>query len=132
MKQRLLSLLLTAVLSLSLIAPASAAGSLPFTDVPQGIWYYSYVEDLYKSGVIKGVSDTSFDPARNVSIGESLKLIMLSCGIPVQQATSAHWASGYYDYAKAKGWLPRGLSTDLNKSMTRLQIAQLTDRKSVV
>ena len=42
-RQRLHALLLLAALTISLAVPASAAGSLPFTDVDPSEWYYTYV-----------------------------------------------------------------------------------------
>lgn len=36
--------------------------SLPFTDVQTQDWYYPYIQKAYGSGIIKGVSDTSFAP----------------------------------------------------------------------
>ena len=44
-RQRLHALLLLAALTISLSVPASAAGSLPFTDVDPSEWYYTYVQD---------------------------------------------------------------------------------------
>ncbi len=59
MKKRLLSLLLAAVLLLS-VSPVLAAGA--FADVPQGSWYADAVERFTGEGYVKGVSDTAFDP----------------------------------------------------------------------
>ena len=59
MKKRLLSLLLAAVLLLS-VSPVFAAGA--FTDVQAGSWYADAVERFTENGFVKGVSDTAFAP----------------------------------------------------------------------
>lgn len=125
MKQRLLSLLLLAALSLSLAVPASAAGSLPFTDVKSNAWYYTYVKDLYDGGIVNGTSPTTFEPQGDVKLGEALKLILMAVGYPAQKPTASHWASGFYQLAKTKGFLPADLTLDLEDPINRLQIAEI-------
>ena len=80
MKQKILSLLLLCCLSFSLAVPASAASSLPVSDVPSNIWYYTYVKDLYDSKVITGITATTFSPQGTVTFGQALKLILLAAG----------------------------------------------------
>lgn len=36
--------------------------TMPFTDVPEGKWYYDYVDYVYQNGLMNGVSDTTFEP----------------------------------------------------------------------
>ena len=57
---RVLALCLAAAMLLGLI-PASAAAT-QFTDVPDDSWFAQPVAALSRQGLIKGVSDTSFDP----------------------------------------------------------------------
>ena len=39
-----------------------SAASLPFTDVPEGSWYYDAVEYVYEEGLFAGTSTTTFEP----------------------------------------------------------------------
>ncbi|MDY3992426.1 MAG: GH25 family lysozyme [Evtepia sp.] len=128
MKQKILSLLLLCCLSFSLAVPASAASSLPFSDVPSNIWYYTYVKDLYDSKVINGTTATTFSPQGTVTFGQALKLILLAAGYEEQAPTTTHWASGYYRLASQKGFLPSNLNLTLDQPITRLQIASIAVR----
>ena len=59
MKKRLLSLLLAAILLLS-VSPAFAART--FVDVPADSWFADAVKEFTKAGYVRGVSDTQFEP----------------------------------------------------------------------
>ena len=102
MKQKILSLLL--VFGLSLSIPAAAAGPLPFTDVSSDLWYYTYVKDLYDAGVVDGTTPTTFSPQGDVTLGQALKLILLSAGYSEPEQSGEHWASGYYALASERGF----------------------------
>ena len=125
MKQKILSLLLLCCLSFSLAVPASAASSLPFSDVPSNIWYYTYVKDLYDSKVINGTTATTFSPQGTVTFGQALKLILLAAGYEEQAPTTTHWASGYLTKALEDGLVPVEKTIVLNDPITRLDYAQL-------
>ena len=125
MKQRWISLLLLLALALSLVIPARAAESVPFTDLPSSHWAYSCVKDLYEAGVVSGTSQTTFDPRGTVTLGQSLKLILLAAGYEEQAPTTTHWASGYFHLASQRGLLGSAASLTLDQSISRLQIAQI-------
>ena len=125
MKQRWISLLLLLALALALVIPARAAESVPFTDLPSSHWAYSCVKDLYEAGVVSGTSQTTFDPRGTVTLGQSLKLILLAAGYEEQAPTTTHWASGYFHLASQRGLLGSAASLTLDQSISRLQIAQI-------
>ena len=125
MKQKLGSLILAIALALSLAAPASAADSLPFTDVQEGQWFHPYVQDLYDAGIVNGVTATLFQPTGTVTFGQALKLVLLAAGYETQAPTSGHWASGFYDLAQREDCLPAGLDLGLDEPISRLEIAAL-------
>ena len=41
--------------------------SLPFTDVPEGSWFYDYVAYVYHRGLMTGMSETKFGPSGNLA-----------------------------------------------------------------
>ena len=95
-----------------------------FSDVASSNWCYKYVVELSDANVINGYPDGSFQPSKTTTYGEALKLIMLAAGYPEQAPTDKNsFASGYLAKAQADG-LVSG-SVDLNKPITRLQVAQL-------
>ena len=125
MKQRLLSLLLACVMAISLAVPAAAAKTMNFSDVKRSDWFYSNVKDLYTWGVINGTTNTTFEPQGTVTFGQALKMILLAAGYSEQKATDTHWASGYYQLAAQKGFLPKKLNLKLDDPINRKLIAQI-------
>lgn len=128
MKKRVCALLLLFAMVLPMAVPASAAGTMAFTDVKSNDWFYPYVKDLYSAGVINGTTNTTFTPYGNVKFGEALKLILLAAGYKAQSPTTSHWASGYYRLAAEKKLLPDGLNLTLDQPINRLQIAEIAMR----
>ncbi|MBR2742779.1 MAG: S-layer homology domain-containing protein [Clostridia bacterium] len=102
-RKRLISMILALMLALCLLPAAMAAG-LPFTDVPDGAWYASDVENAYLLGLINGKAPDKFAPDDNMTYAEAVKLaacmhqnaadgsITLKNGNP--------WYKTYVDYAK--------------------------------
>lgn len=98
--------------------------TLAFADVKSDDWFYPYIFDLTKSGVINGRTPTSFAPSGTLTFGEATKLILLAAGYDAQKATGPHWASGYISFAVKSGFLSSNPS-NFDASINRLQIAQL-------
>ena len=113
-------------------APAvRAAGERRFSDVEEQDWFYSFVTDLSGQGIVSGYPDGSFQPYENVKVGECLSLVLMAAGHNLQPATGEHWASGFADYAVRAAYLPSALREDLDREMTRLEVAQLAAPKGV-
>ena len=125
MKQRICSLFLALVLLLSLAVPAAAAGAMPFTDVKESDWFYSYVKTMYDNELVSGTTPTTFSPQDTVTLGEALKFILNAAGYTAPTTSGKNWASGYYQLAQEKGFLNSSWSLGLNDAMNRLQIAEL-------
>lgn len=97
-----------------------------FSDVKVSDWYSSYVRDLFEDGIIGGYSDNTFRPNAHVSIGEALKMILLSIGFP-EQPKEEHWADGYQNIALEYGFLDENdVASGLNAPASRALIAKLT------
>lgn len=98
-------------------------GGIGVTDVTTADWFYSYVADMTKAGVVSGYPDGSFRPQGNVTWGEALKLVLKATGYGEFEA-GTHWASGYMDKALAEGFMDH--EVDLNSAITRGEMADLT------
>lgn len=48
---------------------------LPFEDVPEDKWSYKAIKNLYFAGLINGVTDTLFEPERNITREETAVII---------------------------------------------------------
>lgn len=108
--------------------PQAQTSAAPiFSDVSASDWYSSYVRDLYAEGIIGGYSDNSFRPNAEVSIGEALKMVLLSAGFPEQPKLGDHWADGYQKLVLEHGFLEESdFSAGLNAPASRSLIAKLT------
>ncbi len=94
------------ILSLSIIpVPVSAAGSMPFTDVPANAWYYDDVQKAYDLGLISGTTTTTFSPDKNLRYCEAVKLA--ACmhqqytegKVTLKDSSSGKWYDSYIKYA---------------------------------
>lgn len=63
------------LVAMPLASFAEETSTLPFTDVPQDCFYRSNLEELYKNGIVKGKTATTFDPCALVSRAEFVTMI---------------------------------------------------------
>ena len=107
-------------------APASqtveVTVSAKFSDVPDGAWFVSYVNDLANAGIVNGIGNNKFAPNGTLTWGEAMKLLMRTTGYEEQSPTGSHWASGYMDKAVADGLIAAG--TDPSLVLSRLAFCQ--------
>ena len=66
MKKKVATLVLAALMALSLTAPAMAAGS-GFTDVPSTFWAYTEITEAVNKGITNGYTDGTFKPGNSVT-----------------------------------------------------------------
>lgn len=111
--------------NLTVTAKWTPSNPMTFSDVLKGDWFYSYVYDLYKNGIISGHSPDRFAPQDTLTRGQALKLILLATSYGEQKPTGSHWASGYLTFAINNGFLPSGTSS-LDEIITREEIATLS------
>lgn len=105
----------------NVFAPASRTLTLrllpQFDDVPADRWYFAFVMDLAESGIVSGMTATTFAPEGTLTNGQAMKLLF--CALSGEIApTGAHWASGYMERAALDGLLPA--ETDPDGAITRL------------
>lgn len=96
-----------------------------FSDIEQTDWYYTYINDLYNSGVINGYTDGTFKPNQTVTTGEALKMIMLAAGYSEPTPVASHWARSYLNLSLEDGIIDRGEITDLDIPISRLLMAKV-------
>ena len=137
--KKLLSLVLSGALALSLAAvPAAAAGmdnfrqsqtytAGQFTDVSGSAWYAESVKTAYELGLVTGVSDTAFNPDGSITIGSTIALAARLHSIYNTGTASftqgSPWYQVYVDYAVQNGIITAGQFSDYNANATRRQFA---------
>lgn len=95
MKRRLVSLVLTVCLVLSL-APAALAADHPFRDVKSNDWFGEYVAYVYGEGLMRGTSDAMFEPQTTMSRAMLVTVLWRMAGEP--------YSSGYCPFYDVPDW----------------------------
>ncbi|MGI5936585.1 MAG: S-layer homology domain-containing protein [Oscillospiraceae bacterium] len=96
MKKRVLALILTLALALSISLPALAAS---FTDL-EGHWAKEYMEDLASRGFLSGYGDGTIRPESNITACEAL--VLLSRFYSLEQATAELIYADFGPYVEEK------------------------------
>jgi hypothetical protein len=138
--------ILTASLSAALVlaaAPASLAadGSLShftqvntyrqgqFTDVAASAWYQPNVAAAYNLGLMKGSSNTTFNPKGNLTIGEvvamAARLHSIYYGDGETFPNSSPWYQTYVDYAEKSGIISDYSASSYTRVATRAEFAKI-------
>ncbi len=104
-----------------------------FTDVADGVWYADPIQKAYSSGIVKGVTDTTFAPNGTTTRGQTVTMLYRAMGSPGgsnvfsdttgEVASAAGWASG--------AGVTNGVSATAfspNSSVTREQLVTMLYR----
>ncbi|MBR6915894.1 MAG: S-layer homology domain-containing protein [Clostridia bacterium] len=101
---------ISAALALVMLLPlasfaAKADADLPFSDVKTGKWYYENVKRIYDTKLMKGISETEFDPDGTLTRGMCATILYRVAGEPAvkEAAAFADVADGAY-YADSVAW----------------------------
>ena len=92
----------------------------PYTDVAEGAWYYDVVMQASEAGLMKGVTDTQFEPNGTLTRAMFWTILARASGVDTEGGES--W------YAKAQAWaMENGVSdgTDAMGALTREQLATM-------
>ena len=139
--KKLLSALLALCLTLSLCAPALAAGESldhfkatevyadQFQDVAADAWYLQSVKTCYEYGLMKGASAVAFNPDGVLSVAEALVMADRVHGIFTDGESTltngTPWYQPYVDYALEKGLIQAEDFSDYTAKVTRAQMAYI-------
>lgn len=99
-----------------------------FSDIVPSDWFWSFVCQAKRAGVIGGYPDGTFRPAQNVNFAEAAKIVVNAFNIEIkeEEALGVWWRP--YVYALARiGGLPPTFS-DPNQLVTRGEMAEMISR----
>ena len=112
--------------------PDQPAG-LPFTDVAESRWSYSYIKEMYDAGVINGMTATTFAPAANVTRAQFVTMIARLADAdvsgyasgPFADVPAGSWYAPYVNWAAANGIVNGTSATtfDPNTTISRQDMA---------
>lgn len=115
------------ILCMLLCLPSAYGEGRIFPDVPAESWYSGYVTELAAREIVKGYTDGTFGPQREVRYDEALKLILLAAEYEEQvPLPGGNWISGYRALAVQAGFLPQ--DADLAQPITRGEVGRLAAR----
>lgn len=100
-----------------------------FTDVPASSWYAENVEAAYELGLVRGVTDTTFEPESTITVAETLALAARLHSIYHTGAADftqgSPWYQVYVDYAVENGIIAANSYSSYNAAATRSQFAAI-------
>ena len=99
-------------------SPASESGEMPFTDVPDGVYYYDAVLWAVEQGITTGTSATTFSPDATCTRAQIVTFLWRSAGTPAAAAENPFGdvASGVYYYDAVLWAVEQGVTTGTSAS----------------
>ena len=81
-----------------------------FSDVKENDWYYSYINTAYHYGIVKGISETEFNPNGLISRQEAAVMVARAsvlCGLDTQidDTDSRDILAPFTDYTQLESWV---------------------------
>lgn len=100
-----------------------------FQDVSTSQWFHDCIKEAYEYGLVRGVSETRFNPDGTLTVAESLALAcrlndIYSGGTGVFQQGSV-WYQVYVDYAVQHGIIRSGQFSTVNRTATRQEFVSI-------
>ena len=104
----------------------TVSGAVPFKDVPTTYWAVNTIYFCYSKGYISGMGDGTFEPARQITYEEAVKMVVSAAGVGGSSLINAgpYWYSGYIDRADEKGFL-NGFTVKIGQPIPRGHVAQI-------
>lgn len=86
-----------------------------FSDVKNDSWYINYVKTAYTHGIIKGISESEFNPSGTITKEEAAVMVQRAaklCGMEKAYDENAvrNVLAGFLDYVKASDWAREALA----------------------
>ncbi len=113
--------------------PGADLGSLPFDDVPESAWYYEYVREAQKYGIIGGKGNNRFDPDAGLTCAEAAKIAACVYSIKAEDGYSfdqsgKNWYDTYVQYCYDNYIMEDYMVFEWDALATRSQVAYLFSR----
>lgn len=108
-------------------------------DVTEDTWFYKYVKQAFKKGIIKGYNDRTFRPSNTVNLAEAVKMLLETNGVelptslekdPYADVSMDAWYAPYIQYAKSHYVLISDMDKRIypDSNITRVELANLLYR----
>ncbi len=138
MRNKILILMITAILLVTSCIAAEATEILAFSDVPEGYWAYETIMEMTEAGLFKGTTEPvngvgTFSPTRKMTRAEFIT-VALRAVYPNEasriETKGKKWWSGFYKLALDKGILNSSELDfgNLDEAMSREEMAMIMVR----
>ena len=122
MKRKIPGILMSILMVITMIPSLTFAAGLPFKDVSTSAWYYNDVKSAYETGLINGMTATTFEPELKMTYAQAVKLAACmnqkySTGSVTLANGSPNWWDSYVEYAKSHNIINKDY--DWNANATR-------------
>ena len=108
MKKTISTIIILSILAVAMLGTASAnSETMPFSDVPEAHWAFTYVVQLQEAGIVDGYEDGTYRPRGELTRAEWSKLLAESAGLSADPEAEEEYAdlinpdAWFYDYAYA-------------------------------
>ena len=107
-----------------------------FKDVTTNDWFYNYVGTAYSYGIIKGVSESEFNPNGTITREEAAVMVTRAaklCGMNTEMDTIAVRDSlaQFFDYVKASDWSQSSLAFCYNEKIMNSSVMDIKPKEAV-
>ena len=114
-----MGIMMSMLIAVTMLPVMSFAAGLPFTDVAEDAWYYNDVKEAYDTGLISGMTHTTFEPESYMTYAQAVKLAACmhqkyTTGAVTLAVGSPTWYSTYVDYAKANQIISKDYAWNVN------------------
>ena len=111
-------------------------GDLVFRDVTENDWFFEYVNTAYCYGIIKGVSDTEFNPNGTITREESAVMVTRAaklCGVntDIEALEARDILAGFLDYVKASDWSLSALAFCYDNGILSKDVMEIKPKEAV-
>jgi len=115
-----------------------------FPDVTNGDWFYPYIKKATELDIVDGYEDGYFRPIQNLNIAETLKMVLLTNGVTVNDPSENAiifpdvkgdlWFAPYAAFSKEKNIIEPQGDGNLNagRNITRGELVELMYRTEIV
>ena len=120
--------------------PLYTEGRAYFSDVSGQDWYDRWVNLAYSAGMMEGTGDGRFDPQKELTVAETLRLAAclesraIQDDFHLQSVSGDLWYSSSVTYCEAVGIISYGeyAKDNLNRPVTRAEMARIFSRTTAV
>lgn len=100
-----------------------------FSDLSGYSWAKGYINTLANEDIIKGITNTTYEPAKNISYAELITMLVRSKGGAASEIENmGNWPNNYIQYAQMYNLLGDVVVTDWSADATRGDVAKLMYR----